>query len=127
MLIFRLRHFYELYSRQVVSYLGLNPSEHSSAGRQRLGHVSKQGGPMLRSLLVEAGQSTARLVPELKRAYSRATLHANGTIRLLRSPHPIQPLRQFPRHYHLGDSTVPSVLQAKWSAIQSAAFWGKGR
>ena len=59
------------HSRQVVSYLGLNPSEHSSGGRQRLGSISKQGNPMLRSLLVEAGQSAARLVPELKRAYQR--------------------------------------------------------
>jgi transposase len=58
-------------SRKVVSYLGLNPAEHSSGGRQRLGSISKQGNPMLRSLLVEAGQSAARLVPELKRAYQR--------------------------------------------------------
>jgi transposase len=59
------------HSKQVVSYLGLNPSEHSSGGRQRMGSISKQGNPMLRSLLVEAGQSAARLVPELKRAYQR--------------------------------------------------------
>ncbi len=58
-------------SRQVVSYLGLNPAEHSSGGRQHLGAISKQGNPMLRSLLVEAGQSAARSVPELKRAYQR--------------------------------------------------------
>jgi transposase len=56
------------HSRQVVSYLGLNPSEHSSGGRQRLDAISKQGNPMVRSLLVEAGQSAARLVPELQRA-----------------------------------------------------------
>lgn len=59
------------HSRQVVSYLGLNPAEHSSGGRQQLGRISKQGNPMLRSLLVEAGQSAARCVPELKRAYQR--------------------------------------------------------
>jgi transposase len=28
------------HSRQVVSYLGLNPAEHSSGGRQRLGGIS---------------------------------------------------------------------------------------
>jgi transposase len=59
------------HSRQVVSYLGLNPAEHSSGGRQRMGSISKQGNPMMRGLLVEAGQSAARLVPELKRAYQR--------------------------------------------------------
>ncbi|HET9164540.1 MAG TPA: transposase, partial [Candidatus Angelobacter sp.] len=59
------------HSRQVVSYLGLNPAENSSGGRQRLGAISKQGNPMLRSLLVEAGQSASRMDTELKRAYQR--------------------------------------------------------
>lgn len=58
-------------SRQVVSYLGLNPSEHSSGVRRRYGAISKQGNPMLRSLLVEAGQSASRKDMELKRAYQR--------------------------------------------------------
>jgi len=58
-------------SRKLVSYLGLNPSEDSSGGRQRLGHISKQGNEMLRWLLVEAGQSAARFDPELRRQYQR--------------------------------------------------------
>ncbi len=58
-------------SRKLVSYLGLNPSEDSSGGRQRLGHISKQGNSMLRWLLVEAGQSAARFDPELRRKYRR--------------------------------------------------------
>lgn len=58
-------------SRKVVSYLGLNPSEHSSGGRQRLGHISKQGNEMMRWLLVEAGQSAAQYDPELRRKYQR--------------------------------------------------------
>jgi transposase len=58
-------------SRKVVSYLGLNPSEHSSGGRQQLGHISKQGNEMLRWLLVEAGQSAAQYDPELRRKYRR--------------------------------------------------------
>jgi transposase len=56
--------------RQVASYLGLIPSEHSSGGRQqRLGHISKQGSPFLRGLLVEAAQSAVRYEPEMRRAY----------------------------------------------------------
>jgi transposase len=58
-------------SRKVVSYLGQNPSEHSSGGHQRLGHISKQGNSMLRWLLVEAGQAAARFDPELRRTYQR--------------------------------------------------------
>ncbi len=42
-------------SRKLVSYLGLNPREHSSGGHQRLGAISKlEGNEMMRWLLVEA-------------------------------------------------------------------------
>jgi transposase len=58
-------------SRKLVSYLGLNPREYSSGGRQRLGAISKQGNSMLRWLLVEAAQTAARFDPELRRAYQR--------------------------------------------------------
>ena len=58
-------------SRKLVSYLGLNPRENSSGGRQRLGAISKQGNSMLRWLLVEAAQTAARLDPELHRTYQR--------------------------------------------------------
>lgn len=57
--------------KQVASYFGLIPSEHSSGGRQRLGHITKQGSAFLRFLLVEAGQSAARYDPELGRFYRR--------------------------------------------------------
>jgi len=57
--------------KQVASYLGLIPRESSSGGRQRLGAISKQGNPWLRSLLVEAAQTAARLEPELRRDYRR--------------------------------------------------------
>jgi transposase len=58
-------------SRQLTSYLGLIPSEDSSGTRRRLGAISKQGNTLLRTLLVEAGQSAARCDPELRRAYQR--------------------------------------------------------
>jgi transposase len=67
-------------SKQVASYLGLNPSEHSSGGRQRLGAISKQGNPMLRGLLVEAGHTAARLDPELRQDYQRLRLRRGGSV-----------------------------------------------
>jgi transposase len=57
--------------RKLVSYLGLNPREHSSGGRQRLGAISKQGNSMMRWLLVEAAQTAARYDDVLRRAYQR--------------------------------------------------------
>jgi transposase len=58
-------------SKQVVSYLGFNPSEESSGGRQRLGSISKQGSSMVRYLLVEAAQTASLYDPELRRDYQR--------------------------------------------------------
>jgi transposase len=55
--------------KQVASYLGLIPREHSSGGRQHLGAISKQGNGMLRMLLVEAATTTVRLDPEFKKEY----------------------------------------------------------
>jgi len=55
--------------KQVASYLGLVPLEDSSGNRRRLGHITKQGSSMLRFLLVEAAQSTVRIVPEWRRRY----------------------------------------------------------
>jgi transposase len=67
-------------SRALVSYLGLNPGEHSSGGRQRLGHISKQGNQMLRWLLVEAGHGVAQFDPELRRKYQRLKFRRGGAV-----------------------------------------------
>jgi transposase len=55
--------------KQVASYLGLIPREHSSGGKQKLGVITKQGNRMLRSLLVEAAQIAVRFDPEMKKQY----------------------------------------------------------
>jgi transposase len=68
------------HSKQVVSYLGLNPQEHSSGGKQRLGSISKQGNPMMRSLLVEAGHTAARFDPQLQRVYQRLKFRRGASV-----------------------------------------------
>jgi transposase len=55
--------------KQVGSYLGLIPCEDSSAGKQRLGHISKQGSSLLRFLLVEAAQIAVRDDPTWRRKF----------------------------------------------------------
>jgi transposase len=55
--------------KQIASYLGLVPLEDSSGNRRRLGHITKQGSSMLRFLLVEAAQVTARSIPEWRSTY----------------------------------------------------------
>jgi transposase len=67
-------------SKQLVSYLGLNPSEHSSGGRQKFGAISKQGNRLMRALLVEAAQTTARVEPTLRRHYQRLKFRKAGAV-----------------------------------------------
>lgn len=70
-------------ARKVASYLGLIPSEYSSGGKQRLGHISKQGNSLLRFLLVEAGHSAVRKDAELSRCYSRLQhRHSTGVAKV---------------------------------------------
>jgi transposase len=57
------------HSKQVASYLGLIPTEYSSAGKQRMGGISKQGNRFLRMLLVEAAQSVVRCDPQFRKEY----------------------------------------------------------
>lgn len=58
-------------AKHVTSYLGLIPREDSSAGRQHFGHLTKQGNPLLRFLLVEAAQIASRYDAGLGRIYRR--------------------------------------------------------
>lgn len=61
--------------KQVASYLGLVPREHSSGGKQRLGAISKQGNRFMRMLLVEAAQSVVRHDPQFRREYLHRCHH----------------------------------------------------
>jgi hypothetical protein len=67
-------------SKQVVSYLGLNPRESSSGGRQRLGAISKQGNSMARFLLIEAAQTASRYDEELRRDYQRLKFRRGNAV-----------------------------------------------
>lgn len=58
-------------ARKLASYAGLVPAEYSSGARQRLGHLSKQGNPFLRWVLVESATVAVRHDPEMKRSYWR--------------------------------------------------------
>jgi len=58
-------------AKQVASFAGLDPVEHSSAGRTRFGGVSKAGSPMLRFQLGQAASIAARYDARLKSFYQR--------------------------------------------------------
>jgi transposase len=66
--------------KQVASYLGLIPREHSSGGKQRMGGISKQGNRLLRFLLVEAANIAVRFDPELRKEYLHRCHHKHFTV-----------------------------------------------
>src|ERR1700757_241719 len=66
--------------KQIGTYVGMIPCEESSAGKQRLGHISKQGNSLLRFLLVEAAQAAARINPEWRRRYKRLAMRRHKSI-----------------------------------------------
>lgn len=66
--------------RHVTSYLGLIPKEDSSGGRQRFGHLTKQGNRLMRFLLVEAAQTASRFDPGLRRTYRRLAFRKGAAL-----------------------------------------------
>jgi len=66
--------------KQIGSYIGLIPSEESSAGRQRLGHISKQGNALLRYLLGEAAQAAVRCNADWHRRYVHLAMRREKNI-----------------------------------------------
>ena len=66
--------------KQIGTYVGMVPSEDSSAGKQRLGHISKQGNSLLRFLLVEAAQAAARINPHWRRRYMHLAMRRHKSV-----------------------------------------------
>jgi transposase len=66
--------------KQIGSYVGLIPSEDSSAGHQRLGHITRQGSSLLRFLLVEAAQAAARCDADWRRGYMHLAMRRQRNI-----------------------------------------------
>lgn len=60
------------------SYAGLTPSEHSSGERIRHGHITRQGNPVVRSVLVESSWILIGKDPQMRRFYDRIKVRRGG-------------------------------------------------
>ena len=60
-------------SRQVAAYFGLVPCLDSSAGKDRLGHITRQGPSTVRKLLTEAAWQGIRRSPSIRAFFERVT------------------------------------------------------
>ena len=60
-------------TNRIGSYFGLIPCQDSSAGVNRLGHITKAGPATARKLLVEASWGCVRRCPQIKAIFDRIT------------------------------------------------------
>jgi transposase len=61
-----------MHPRQLMAWLGVTPSEHSSGNKRRQGSITKTGNSYARKLLIEAAWSyryPARVSPEIQRRH----------------------------------------------------------
>lgn len=59
------------FNKAVGSYFGLVPCQDQSAGRNRLGHITRQGPPTVRKLLTEATWQAIRRSPRVQAYFQR--------------------------------------------------------
>lgn len=64
--------------RQLFSYTGLTPSEHSSGSNVRKGHISRQGKAVIRRVLVLAAWKAIREDIHLKEVFERLKIRVGG-------------------------------------------------
>lgn len=64
-------------AKKYCSYLGLTPSQHSSGEHVRFGHITREGNPHIRRVLVESAWTVIRYDPFLKEKYDR--IRSKGT------------------------------------------------
>jgi transposase len=64
--------------RQLFNYLGLTPTEYSSGDNVCQGHITRQGKPILRKILVQVAWRAIAQDPSLRKIYDRIEQKAGG-------------------------------------------------
>ena len=65
-------------AEQLAAYVGLTPSQNSSADKVRMGRITGIGKDTLRSLLVEASWTLIRKDQAMREKYERIKIHSGG-------------------------------------------------
>jgi transposase len=95
-------------ARHLCAWAGLTPTVRSSDAKARLGHISRQGSPILRWALVEAAQTAARGSGPLRSAYERISKRRGRQIAKVAVARKILTLC----YYGLRDGEIRSLAQA---------------
>jgi len=65
-------------SKKLYSYTGLTPGEYSSGEHVRRGHISRQGKPILRKVLVQAAWTAIKIDASLQEIFARISKKAGA-------------------------------------------------
>jgi transposase len=65
-------------AEQLAAYVGLTPSQYSSADKVRMGRITRIGKNTLRSLLVEASWTLIRKDQAMREKYTRIKIRSGG-------------------------------------------------
>jgi transposase len=98
--------------KQIGNYGGMIPSEDPSGGKQRLGHISKQGYSLLRFLLVEAAQAAVGNNPDWRRRYIHLAMRRHKSIAKVGMGH-----RLGVRLYWSGETAAR--IRLRWSSVRT--------
>jgi transposase len=69
--------------KQLMAYVGLVPSEHSSGARTKRGRITRAGNAQARTMLIEAGWSCHRLPAREERRYRERVIDLSEDIRAI--------------------------------------------
>jgi transposase len=64
--------------KSLFSYVGMTPTENSSGEKIKRGHISRQGKPIIRKVLVEAAWSAIRRDAEIREYYKKLSSRTGG-------------------------------------------------
>ncbi len=64
--------------KSLFSYIGMTPTENSSGDKIKRGHISRQGKPIIRKVLVEAAWSAIRRDAEIREYYKKLSSRTGG-------------------------------------------------
>jgi transposase len=110
--------------RQLMAYLGLVPSEHSSGDRRRQGGITKAGNNTARRMLIEAAWSY-RFPPRVSRDL---LLRQEGLAKLIRETAWKAQLRLCRRYRRLANTNKPANVVTTAIARELAGFiWAIAR
>jgi transposase len=69
-------------NKQIGAYFGLVPCQDSSAGADRLGHITREGPATVRGLLIEAAWQGIRYSPTIRRYYEQVRQGKKGRAKI---------------------------------------------